>query len=71
MKLIDMTKILRSKNAGPLYITFDLMFDDTEKRKKVLKFLTPETVARAYDTDVQKISIIDYEIVNSIKITFP
>ena len=31
MKLIDYTKILRSKNAGPLYITFDLMFDDSEK----------------------------------------
>ncbi|MBQ5778012.1 MAG: DUF4387 family protein, partial [Oscillospiraceae bacterium] len=27
MKLIELTKILRSKNAGPLYITFDLMFD--------------------------------------------
>lgn len=25
-KLIDYTKILRSKNAGPLFITFDLIF---------------------------------------------
>ena len=71
MKLIDMTKILRSKNAGPLFITFDLMFDDSEKRERVLKLLTPEMIAKAYDTDVQEISIIDYEIVNSIKITFP
>ncbi len=71
MKLIDMTKILRSKNAGPLYITFDLMFDDSKKRERVLKNLTPEMIAEAYDADVEKISIIDYEIVNSIKITFP
>ena len=71
MKLIDMTKILRSKNAGPLYITFDLMFDDSKKRERVLKNLTPEMIAAAYDTDVKRISIIDYEIVNSIKITFP
>ena len=28
MKLIDYTKILRSKNAGPLYITFDLIFNN-------------------------------------------
>ena len=36
MKLIDTAKILRSKNAGPLYITFDLMFDEKEKMKLVL-----------------------------------
>ena len=71
MKLIDMTKILRSKNAGPLYITFDLMFDDKKKREKVLKYLSREMIAKAYDTDIDSISVIDYEIVNSIKITFP
>ena len=26
-KLIEYTKILRSKNAGPLFITFDLIFN--------------------------------------------
>jgi len=71
MKLVDMTKILRSKNAGPLYITFDLMFDDKKKREKVLKYLSREMIAKAYDTDVDGVSIIDYEIVDSIKITFP
>ena len=25
-KLIEYTKILRSKNAGPLFVTFDLIF---------------------------------------------
>ena len=29
-KLIDYTKILRSKNAGPLFITFDLIFETKE-----------------------------------------
>ena len=30
-KLIDYTKILRSKNAGPLFITFDLIFPGNEE----------------------------------------
>lgn len=71
MKLIDIAKILRSKNAGPLFITFDLMFDSREKMETVLNGLKSEAVAEAYGVDAAKISIIGYEIVNSIKITFP
>lgn len=71
MKLIELAKILRSKNAGPLYITFDLMFDDSEKMQKVLNGLTKEKIAKAYNVDQKLIDIISYEIVDSIKITFP
>lgn len=70
-KLIDYTKILRSKNAGPLFITFDLIFNDRESMQYVLGALTKEQVAEAYNVDVAKIDIIAYEVVNSIKITFP
>ena len=70
-KLIDYTKILRSKNAGPLFITFDLIFNDRESMQYVLERLTKEQVASAYEVDVNKIDIIAYEVVNSIKITFP
>ena len=68
MKLIDLTKILRSKNAGPLYITFDLIFNTTEDMKYAAERLKKEAIANAYGTDVEKIDIIPYEIVNSIKI---
>lgn len=71
MKLIDIAKILRSKNAGPLYITFDLMFDSAEKMQTVLNNLKKEQIAHAYGVSVGDISIISYEIVNSIKVTFP
>ena len=70
-KLIDYTKILRSKNAGPLFITFDLMFDSSEKMEYVCKNLTKEMVAKAYSVDKDDLSIIEYAVVNSIKITFP
>ena len=71
MKLIDLTKILRSKNAGPLYITFDLMFNSREDMEYALEHLKKEDVASAYGTDVSKIDIIPYGVVSSIKITFP
>lgn len=71
MKLIDIAKILRSKNAGPLYITFDIIFENTADMKKVYSALTAEQVAKAYDVAADSITIIPYEIVDSIKITFP
>ena len=71
MKLIELAKILRSKNAGPLYITFDLMFEDDKHMQTVLQNLTKEMISVAYDVPVTQIDIIPFEIVHSIKITFP
>jgi hypothetical protein len=70
-KLLDYTRILRSKNAGPLYITFDLIFPDRETMRYVADRLTCEKIAEVYETDPAEIRIISYEVVNSIKITFP
>ena len=70
-KLIDYTKILRSKNAGPLFITFDLIFYNNEDMQYVYQNLNKEDVAKAYDVNPEKIEIIAYDVVNSIKITFP
>ena len=34
-KLSELAKTIRSKNAGPFEITFDVMFDDGEKYQRV------------------------------------
>lgn len=70
-KLIDYTKILRSKNAGPLFITFDLIFHNNEDMRYIAERLTKEQIGIAYDVPVEQIDIIVYGTVNSIKITFP
>ena len=70
-KLIEYTKILRSKNAGPLYITFDLIFNSRRDMEYVAQRLNKEKIAKAYGISEEKINIISYEVVNSIKITFP
>lgn len=69
--LIDYTTVLRSKNAGPLYITFDLIFPNRETMEYVKKRLDPAQIAAAYDADPKTVQIIPYGVVNSIKITFP
>lgn len=71
MKLIDYAKILRSKNAGPLFITFDIIFDSAEKMEYVMQRLQKSDISSAFGVDEEEIDIIDYAVVNSIKITFP
>ena len=70
-KLIDYTKILRSKNAGPLFITFDLIFNSKEDMEYVESKLKKSDISKAYGVREEKIDIISYCVVNSIKITFP
>ncbi len=72
-KLYDMALILRSKNAGPLYITFDIIFSNKELFDYVIKSeaINKKKIASLYDVELDKIDIIPYEIVNSIKITIP
>lgn len=70
-KLIDYTRILRSKNAGPLYITFDLIFPSTDEMAYVARHLTKAQISAAYGVPEETIDIIVYSVVNSVKITFP
>ena len=51
MKLIDYAKILRSKNAGPLFITFDIIFDSAEKMEYVMKSLQKSDISAAFGVD--------------------
>ena len=69
--LIEYTKILRSKNAGPLYITFDLIFPNRETMEYVAERLQTAEIAALYGADPDKVKIIPYGVVNSVKITFP
>ena len=69
-RLVDYTKILRSKNAGPLFITFDLIFGERAEMEYVLKNLKKTDIAKAYGVEEEDIDIIAYGVVDSIKITF-
>ena len=70
-KLIDTARILRSKNAGPLYTTFDIMFDDRDGLDRAVAAIDEAMIALLYDVAESDVSIIPYEVVNSLKITIP
>ncbi len=72
-KLLDLATVVRSKNAGPLYITFDVMFPDKGAFERVREsnILTDRYVADLYDVDSWDVTIIMYDIVNALKITIP
>lgn len=71
--LFDLTSIFRSKNAGPLYITFDLIFKDKQTfyRVKNSKVINEELISKLYKVPKNDVVILEYEVVNAIKITIP
>lgn len=54
----DLAKLVRSKNAGPFELTFDVMFDDAERYQMVKESgaVTRETLALAYAIDPASIT---------------
>ncbi len=72
-RLADLAAILRSKNAGPLSVTFDVMFAGKEayERVKASGVLTPEKIGEVYGAKAEEVSIVMYDVVDSLKITIP
>jgi hypothetical protein len=69
----DVAEILRSKNAGPLFITFDIIFGDsiTYTVIKESEIITKQEISKAYDTCEDEIQIIYYDAVNAVKVSMP
>lgn len=57
MKLSDLARVIRSKNAGPFLFTFDIIFGDLETLEKVQASgcLTQEIVSARYGVAVDEI----------------
>ena len=72
-KLVDLCKVLRSKNAGPLTLTIDVMFENEDNYERVIKSgaLNKQDISNFYDIAEKDVQIIEYKIVNTIKVTFP
>jgi len=73
MKLVELAKVIRSKNAGALTLTLDIMFNERHEYERVANsaVLTPELIAKLYFVDEADVDIIDYPVANAIKITLP
>jgi hypothetical protein len=70
MKLIDIARVIRSKNAGPTTLTVDLMFNDSESFRRALAApsLKPDAIARLYALTPEQVEVISYPPAVAIKI---
>ena len=72
-KLWQVTKLIRSKNAGPFELTFDVIFKDRASYESTrdAKVINAEWFGRTYRLVPEVVSIIHYDAANAIKITIP
>lgn len=72
MKLVDLAKTIRSKNAGTDRITFDIIFREKEKYDLVRKsgVLTRETICELYGIPMSRIvDFVEFDPGLAIKFT--
>jgi len=71
--LAQLAKLIRSKNAGPFELTFDIMFDDaaTYERVKRSGALSCETVAATYGLPADKVKFFYCDNALAIKASIP
>jgi len=72
-KLVDIAKVLRSKNSGPFEITLDILFDKKENYDRVVKsnVITIENICKLYGLKNEDITqIVFFEKALGIKVTY-
>ncbi|MGG0719243.1 DUF4387 domain-containing protein [Robertmurraya massiliosenegalensis] len=71
--LKDAVYILRSKNAGPFFLTFDLIFENEGfyEQAKNANIINPESIGELYKTPPEDVEIYYYDQALSIKFSIP
>jgi hypothetical protein len=72
-ELWQFTKLIRSKNAGPFELTFDIMFKDRESYERVLRsrVLSAKTIAQLYGVPTEEVRLFEIEQINTLKFSIP
>jgi hypothetical protein len=71
-KLIDIAKVIRSKNSGPFEITFDIILKDKATFEALVKHkcINAQLIASLYKIKVEDvITIVEFVPANAIKAT--
>ncbi|HEX3376484.1 MAG TPA: DUF4387 domain-containing protein [Candidatus Acidoferrales bacterium] len=72
-ELWQFTKLIRSKNAGPFELTFDIMFKDEESFRKVIDSgkLSADLIAQLYKIERKQVKFFVIDPLLTIKISIP
>ena len=71
MRLYDLARVMRSKNAGPFTLTVDLMFAERGEFDLALAALEPAAIGEMYGVEPDAVRIVPFERVLTIKVTMP
>jgi hypothetical protein len=71
--LFDMCSLIRSKNAGPFVLTFDLMFSSKEfyERAKRTRALTAQHMVEFYGVNGGDVTLVYHDAALAIKASIP
>jgi len=71
--LADLARLIRSKNAGPFELTFDIMFEDdaTYQRVKRSGAVSREAIAARYGLPADKVKFFYCDLACAIKASIP
>lgn len=72
-ELHELTRLIRSKNAGPFELTIDVMFDNRESYDRVIRSgaLSIDRMAAIYKVDPALVQSFEASDALAIKISFP
>jgi hypothetical protein len=72
-ELWQFTKLIRSKNAGPFELTFDIMFKNADCFREVMASgkLSAELIAQLYKVDLKRVQFFVMESLLTVKISIP
>ena len=71
--LIELCSLVRSKNAGPFTLTFDVMFSNQENylRAKKAQPITAELIAKLFQQKVEDVLVFYHDRALAIKASIP
>jgi Domain of unknown function (DUF4387) len=69
----DLALLVRSKNAGPFWLTFDIMFKDEAVYRRVRdsNVITKEDVARKFHRSPDEVIVVNHDSALAVKVSFP
>jgi hypothetical protein len=69
----DLAVLVRSKNAGPFWLTFDIMFDDPAVYRRVrdAEVINRNAVAAMFRRDPGQVMVINHDAALAVKVSFP
>ena len=70
-ELGSLAEKVRSKNAGPFWVTVDIFCGTPEIYERLKSGLSTEVVAQRFDMPIQLLKRFDIESLNVIKISVP